>query len=372
MRIGFDAKRAYKNRSGLGNYSRTVIEILEENYPNEEYILYTPTENKVFPFKTDKQRVVSPKSLFFKKFHFVWRTYGITKELEKDEVDLYHGLSHELPKGIENTNTKSIVTVHDLIFVRFPHLFNRLDVNIYKNKLKYACSIADKVIAISEQTKQDLIDYINLDESKIELVYQGCDNQFLNQKSDEEKQRIKQKYNLPEEYLLYVGTIEERKNSLQILKAVKSVGIDIPIVIVGRKTDYYEKLEKFISENGMEKQVYFYHNAEFIDFPSIYQMAKLFVYPSIFEGFGIPILEAINSRVPVITSKGSCFKETGGEHSIYVDHDDTEALAQAIQQVISDQNLRKMMVENSLEHAKMFTDEKVAARLMEVYKSVVE
>jgi glycosyltransferase involved in cell wall biosynthesis len=371
MKIGFDAKRAYRNTSGLGNYSRTIVEILAEYYPQNEYLLYTPKTNKVFPFKTDTQKIISPKGFFFKKLHFLWRSYIISKLLKKDAVDVYHGLSHELPNGIEKTNTKSIVTVHDLIFMRFPHLFKKMDVAIYTKKIKYACEVADRVVAISQQTKDDIVELLNVDENKIDIVYQGCNKQFYETATQEQKDKVRDKYNLPEEYLLIVGTIEERKNLLLLLKALNILKLDIPLVVIGRKTEYYEKVENYIQENGMQNKVLFYHNADFVDFAPIYQMAKMFIYPSIYEGFGIPILEALNSKIPVITSKGSCFSETGGEHCLYVDSSNEHELAETITRVLNDAELQKNMVENSYQHALKFRDEEVAKNLINLYKSVL-
>src|SRR5581483_8496685 len=173
MRIGYDAKRAFLNRTGLGNYSRWLIQSLALYHPQNHYYLYTPKlkpgNNIDFPSVV---RTILPKSKLFTSW---WRSSGIVQDLLRDKIDLYHGLSHELPAGIGKTGIKSVVTVHDLIFMRFPQYFSWINRVIYGAKLKYACQAADKIIAISDRTKQDIIELIGISPDKIEVVYQGCD-----------------------------------------------------------------------------------------------------------------------------------------------------------------------------------------------------
>lgn len=371
MKIGFDAKRAFSNTSGLGNYSRTVIEQLASKFPQHSYALFTPKLRKVFTFKTDVQQIISPQSFFYKKLHFLWRTGKIASLLEQNQIDLYHGLSHELPKNIHKTAVKSVLTIHDLIFMRFPELFKPLDVRIYTKKVQYAAQVADTIIAISEQTKADILQYLKVPESKIQVVYQSCNPQFYKSATQIEKDQVRAKYQLPEEYLLIVGTIEKRKNLLLLLQASKHLKLEIPIVVLGRQTAYFQEVAAYIQKEQMQGQVHFYHSADFADFPAIYQMAKLFVYPSIFEGFGIPIIEAINSKIPVITSKGSCFQETGGPNCLYADSGSVEELGAAIQEALSNDELRRTMVENSYQYVTKFNQEHVAQNLMNVYEATL-
>ncbi len=368
MKIGFDAKRAFFNRSGLGNYSRNVIQLLSRHYPQNDYFLYTPTKKGAIKFlEAGNIHISTPKRALDKLFKSYWRSFRLTGQLEDDKIELYHGLSNELPKNIHKTRMKSVVTIHDLIFIRYPHLYKSIDRQIYYKKFKYSSQIADRVIAISKQTKADLVNFFKIDKDKIDVVYPGCHPIYYNEVSESVKKQIKEKYNLPSQYILYVGTIEGRKRLLNIIKALKGMKIDIPLVVVGKPTQYLKKVNKYISENQLEDRIYFYHNILLEDLQVIYQLSEVFVYPSVFEGFGIPILEALSSKTPVITTKDGCFSEAGGKSSIYIDTANIDELAEAIKNVLTNSLLRKKMLADGYEYAQNFREEKIVKNLMDVY-----
>src|SRR5690606_34677955 len=148
-----------------------------------------------------------------------WRTRGIVKDLEKDGIRIFHGLSGEIPIGLQKTQIKSVVTIHDLIFIRYPELYKPIDRIIYHKKFLHAARNADKIIAISEQTKRDIVDFFNIQEDRIEVIYQGCHPAFKKPITEEKKQDLIQRYQLPNNFVLNVGSVERRKNALQIVKA---------------------------------------------------------------------------------------------------------------------------------------------------------
>jgi len=369
MKIGFDAKRAFFNKSGLGNYSRSTIELITKFYPHHKYVLYTPSTEDAIKFNIPpKIEIFKPVSLFNKIFKSYWRTFKISKRIKEHNIDVYHGLSGELPnKANLKTNTKLIVTIHDLIFMRYPELYKPIDRKIYFQKAKYACDIADRIIAISEQTKSDIIQFLNVDENKIDVVYQGCNNLFHDEVETKKKIEVAQKYNLPEKYILNVGTIEKRKNALSIIKAIKHGKIELPLIIVGKETEYQTEIQKFALENNLQDQLITLNNVPLEDLPAIYQQALMFVYPSVFEGFGIPILEAMYSKIPVITTKGGVFSETGGHSSIYIEADNIEKLSDAIIRISEDDELRKKIINDGIDFVQKFNDDKIASNLMNVY-----
>jgi len=368
MKIGFDAKRTFYNESGLGNYGRSTIELLTGNFPMHEYLLFTTgTENSINLTIRDNTRIFKPRSWFDKKMKSYWRSFKLSKYIKENKLDVYHGLSNELPQNAHKTGAKIIVTIHDLIFIRFPELYSKVDRKIYHQKFKYACEIADTIIAISEQTKSDIVNFFGIDENKIEVVYQGCSPTFYNEAETSKKIEVIQKYNLPQNYILNVGTIEKRKRALNIVKAVDEGKIDIPVVIVGKSTNYQKEIEDYISKNKLENQIFIKNNIPFSDFPAIYQQAKMFIYPSIFEGFGIPIIEALNSKIPVITTKGGCFSETGGFSSLYVESDNTKELAEAIKNILNDKELKRKMVKDGYKFVQKFREDVIATNLMNVY-----
>lgn len=368
MNIAFDAKRAFLNSSGLGNYSRNLIHALHQFHPENQYTLFTSkrkdTEFNHFVSEHPELIVHEPESFLDKKFRSRWRSYGITHQLK--DIDVYHGLSNELPFNISEFKGKKIVSIHDLIFLRYPHLYPYIDRKIYNKKFRHACDVADHIIAISEESKRDIEKYYFIPESKITVLHQSCDLRFFETATQAQRAAVQAKHQLPPEYLLYVGTIEERKNLLSLIKALKLVK-DIPLVVVGKKKAYYNKVNKFLEENGLRTRVHFTDNVENSELPAVYQLAKLFIFPSIFEGFGIPIIEALCSRVPVITTKGGCFSEAGGPASVYIDPENSIEMAEKINYLLNNEAKRTEMARSGFEYARRFHPSEVARHLIDLY-----
>ena len=239
---------------------------------------------------------------------------------------------------------------------------------IYARKFKYAAANTDRIIAISEQTKRDAVQYLNADPEKITVVYQGCNDVYKKEYSADLKNEVRHKYGLPEEFVLNVGTLQERKNALTLVKAVH--GTNHHLVLVGSEKKYAQKIHAYIAENKLESQILFLKNVGDTELAAIYQMATIFCYPSICEGFGIPIIEALFSKTAVITSKGSCFPEAGGSHSVYIEPLDVDMLRNEIVRLFEHPELRKEIEEKGYQFVQKFSDEAVASQLFEVYKSV--
>lgn len=367
MILSFDAKRYFHNNRGLGNYSRDVVRLLTSYYPENSYYLLNPKEKQSNYIAPENTRTIYPTSFFYKTFPALWRSSGCLKEIGSLKTDIYHGLSQELPSGIHKIKGKTIVTMHDAIFIRYPELYDSLYRKIFIKKNKYSVKVADKIIAISQQTKNDFIEFFDADPAKIDVVYQGCNAIFREKISEEQKKTVRRKYNLPEAFLLNVGAIEKRKNIETVIRAIHTGHVDIPLVVIGNKTGYFEEIARLITEFGLQQNVLFLHNIPTADLPAIYAAASIFVYPSIFEGFGIPILEALCTGTPVITSRGSCFEETGGDSACYVDYNNPEEMAFAIKKILTNTELRQSMIEKGWNHADNFTDDKIAENLMNVY-----
>ncbi len=262
------------------------------------------------------------------------------------------------------------MTIHDLIFLRLPYLYHAVDRLMYRKKIKYSCSESDRIIAVSKQTATDIMDFFDIPGNKIDVVYQGCNPVFNREIPTVEKEILRMKYVLPKSFMLYVGTIEERKNLLTLLKAMHTGKIDHPLVVIGKATSYLNKVIEFIERHSLIN-IIFIDVIQNQDLPGIYQLADLFVYPSIFEGFGIPILEALYSRVPVVTSRGSCFAEAGGNSTIYVDPNNDEEMAAAIKKVLNDKALQEKMKEDGYLYARNFDEDKVTANIIQVYNKMM-
>ncbi|MEO6406894.1 MAG: glycosyltransferase family 1 protein [Ferruginibacter sp.] len=383
MNIGFDAKRVYQNSTGLGHYSRTLIASLLKYCPANKYFLFAPKiTNRFSATGFSNIQSIEPSGILSKKFRSLWRSYWILNDLKQNNIELYHGLSHEIPRGIHSTNIKSVVTIHDLIFEIFPQQYKAIDRFIYRKKFRHACRYTDHIIAISQQTKKDIIELYGIDEQKITVCYQSCDERYALLLNNNQKEFIRKRYALPEKYFLYVGSIIERKNLLGICKAIKQNRDNkIPLVVIGDGKSYKQKVKTYLQENNIITHVIFlsetaaakeyasYKNSE--DFPAIYQMATAFIYPSIYEGFGIPILEALWSGTPVITTSLSCMPETAGDAAWYVPAGDADALSKAMLGIANNNNIAEEMKLKGWKHAEKFTQKKTAAAVMEVYNKTM-
>ncbi|MBI2731564.1 MAG: glycosyltransferase family 4 protein [Sphingobacteriales bacterium] len=384
MRIAFDAKRAFQNTTGLGHYSRTLIYSLAGYFPEHEYFLFAPKETNLFhPGELDNIQTVTPSSFPSTLFPSAWRSSWVKKDLVQYKIELYHGLSHEIPVGIQKTGIKSVVTIHDLIFERYPEQYNAIDIKIYRKKFKYACEYSDKIIAISQQTKADIIEFYKTDPDKISVCYQSCNPAFAKTIDEKEKKRVRVLYGLPEKYFLYVGSVIERKNLLTVCRAMKHVGISnaVPLVVIGEGGKYMQQVKQFVKENRLSSQIIFLSEKDAAkqsdgfrtasDFPAIYQSAVCMIYPSIFEGFGIPVLEALWSRLPVITSNVSCMPETGGNAAFYISPFDDIKLAEGMLKIYEDNTYANELKEKGWNHAQNFTPYNCAAAVMNEYKRIM-
>lgn len=368
MKIGFDGKRAANNVTGLGNYSRLLIDHLSNQFPENQYYVYTPKVNvsirKYSLFSKENVKLELPPK---NSTSPIWRSVGVVLSLVKDKVALFHGLSQEIPYGLKENGIKSVVTIHDLIFLVKPSYYRFFDRIIYKYKSKYACNHADRIIAISEQTKKDIVRFYQVDPTKIDVIYQSCDDQFKTLLGESEKEYIQQKYQLPQNYLLNVGTIEARKNLMLLIKAMPLIDPTYSLVVIGKETKYAKLVKKEIENLNLQKRVIFLKAVPFNDLPGIYQMASTFIYPSHYEGFGIPIIEALYGKVPVVAATGSCLEEAGGPDSFYVSPNDSIELAVAVNKVLKNKELKTVMIEKGLAHAQRFNSDIVTKQVMDCY-----
>ncbi len=369
MNVGFDAKRVFHNATGLGNYSRDVLRILHRLRPEHAYFAYTPRPGRLpFDLAGGRFEVRGPRGALGRAIPSLWRTRGIVGDLRRDGIEVFHGLSNELPSGIEASGIASVVTLHDLIFERFPELYPPIDRRIYSAKARSAVKRAGVVVAVSEQTAQDLVDLYGVDRARIRVVYQTCHEAFRAPVPAERLRDVAVRYELPPRFLLAVGTIERRKNLLLALRALKGLP-GVLLVAVGRPTPYAEELVLFARANGLADRVRLLSGVSTPDLAAMYRLATLALYPSLFEGFGIPIVEALFSGTPVVTTKGGCVAEAGGPGSAYVDPHDADALRETLRRLLDDDAARARMREEGLRHAARFSDEAIADGLWAAYEA---
>jgi glycosyltransferase involved in cell wall biosynthesis len=370
--IGYDAKRIVRNGTGLGSYGRTLVNDIascaESGDSTLQLRLYAPDEgrdnlrNQIIP-RPNISFCYPPHSIL--PFHkAVWRTKGIVQDLCRDGVQIFHGLSGELPIGVRKSGIKSIVTIHDLIFLRHPEFYNWMDTKIYAWKFRQTIREADHIIAISECTKRDIIELGQIDAHRISVIYQSCAPRFNVSSTRCEEERTSR-------YILSVGSIEARKNILLAVKALPYLPDDISLVIVGRHTKYTDHVNDYIRANHLDHRVRILHGVSDEELPALYAGAEAFVYPSVYEGFGIPIIEAISCGLPVVACTGSCLEEAGSPDSLYVAPDDAEGMANAIRQSLRGAEGREQRILRSREYIRRFEGHDVASQIIDLYHSLL-
>ena len=368
--IGMDAKRIVRNATGLGNYGRTLVNDLAGAVGDDWLLrLYAPDKGRddLRTKVADSTRVVwtYPQTTFgFQKS--LWRMgQGMVSDMQRDGVQLYHGLTGELPWGLRQAGIRSVVTIHDVIFLRHPEYYHWTDTKIYAWKFRHACREADRIIAISERTRQDVIELGGVAAEKIDVIYQSCSPTFRQRLHEDELAAVRHQLGLTGRIMLSVGTIERRKNLLLAVKALERLPQDVHLVAVGRQTDYVKELPRNNARlhllSGISDQ----------QLQALYQLADVFVYPSRYEGFGIPVMEAIHSGLPVVACKGSCLEEAGGPDCLYVDADDVEDMARAVSCSLRGAEGREERIQRSREYVKRFEGQDVARQVLSVYEKVL-
>lgn len=374
MRIGFDAKRLYNNFTGLGNYSRTLLTNLQRAYPEDNYYLYTPKIRETPETNDFLQNPGYHTVLPARGMKSYWRACSVKQNLKKDGIELYHGLSHEIPLNIQKTGIKSVVTIHDIIYKTYPDMFPAIDRCFYDLKFRYSCKHADKVIAISESTKRDIIHYFGTPEEKIEVIYQAINPIFYKLQEKEQTEQIIRQHNIPADFLLYVGAINSRKNLLSILKAYEFLPKDLqlPLVIIGNGGQYKTEVLKYAETHQLSHLIILINNlSDTRTLQAFYQNASIFIYPSFYEGFGLPVTEALLSRTPVITSGISSLPEAGGQAAWYADPGSPEEIATGIKAILTDSAKREAMKEEGYQYAhRQFAPELLTSQVHRLYHSL--
>ena len=373
MVIGFDAKRAFQNNTGLGNYSRMMVCGLAQEHQDLRAFLYSPDMSGEYKQYFTGYANISTRQPTGIDRHVpnIWRRFGVTFHLKEDKVKIFHGLSHELPHGIPRS-IKRVVTIHDLIVWRYPQFYSLVDRNIHRSKIRHSCKIADVVVAVSEQTKRDLVELLHVPEDKIKVVYQSCDPIFWKPVSESDKQYVREEYHLPEKYIICVGSIEERKNPIAVVKARAELPDDVHLVIVGKNHGtYHASLMSAVKSLRLTNRVHVIGKADFDDFPALYACACASAYMSLYEGFGIPILESLCCDTPVVTSNRSSMPEAGGDAALYADPEKPAEIVQRLKSIIDDPALRQQLVEKGREQREKFTQHRIISDLYAVYCGLV-
>ena len=370
MIVGLDAKRIVRNGTGLGSYGRTLVnDLIRRGDDGLQLRLYAPDEGH----DELRSQIIGDGSVQFcyPKGHpsslrkAWWRSHGIVGDLKTDGVQVYHGLTGELPTGLQKAGIRGIVTIHDLIFLRHPEYYHWIDTKLYAWKFRQALREADRIIAISERTRQDIIEYGgDRYADRITVVYQSFSPRFSTAVSAEQCHAVRQRYQLPQRYVLSVGTIEARKNLLLAAEAIDLLPADIHLVAVGRQTPYAAQLPQ-------SPRIHLLSGVPDADLAGIYSQAEAFAYPSRYEGFGIPIIEAIAAGLPVVACTGSCLEEAGGPDSLYVAPDDVIGMAEALKMSLRGARDRDDRIRRSRDYIRRFEGNDVAGQVAALYHTLL-
>ena len=368
MIVGVDAKRIVRNGTGLGSYGRTLVNDLIRLGDNDMQLrLYAPDEGH----EDLRGQIIEGVAFCYPKGHpsslrkAWWRSRSIVSDLVRDEVQLYHGLSGELPIGLRKAGIRGVVPIHDLIFMRHPEYYHWLDTKIYEWKFRQTLREADHIIAISERTRQDILELGGKEYAdRISVIYQSFAPRFSSDVREDKKAEVRKRYKLPQRYVLSVGTIERRKNLLLAAEAVELLPQDIHLVAVGRQTEYARELPK-------DERIHLLSGVPDSDLAAIYALAEAFVYPSRYEGFGIPIIEAIAAGLPVVACTGSCLEEAGGPACRYVSPDDVIGMAEALKMSLRGARGRQDRIQRSREYIRKFEGNDVARQVANLYRTLL-
>jgi glycosyltransferase involved in cell wall biosynthesis len=371
-RVCLDLSPVVHQHAGLGRYAQELLLALATADRQNEYVVFynNPAAARVEPSLERFPKITTPLS------YKPWRLSALLAHFTRipqdpllPGVDLFHATDHLLPYF---RRIKSVFTLHDLIFLFHPETHKSLNRWFLTLMMPRFLRAADAVIAVSECTKRDAIRFYRIPEEKITVIYEGVNPRFR-PASPEAIATVRARYGLPERFILYVGTIEPRKNLTTLLEAFHHLlaTYDLRLVIVGKKGWLYERFFRRLRELGLENRVLFTGYVPDEDLPAIYSAADLFVFPSLYEGFGLPVLEAMACGTPVICSNTSSLPEVAGDAALLVDPTDARALTGAMEQVLTNERLWATLRAKGMERARGFTWEKAAYRTWEVYQQVI-
>jgi glycosyltransferase involved in cell wall biosynthesis len=354
MRIAIDTQTTLGQKSGFGFYVKNLTEQLVKVSPKNEYLLFSPKNRK---------DLSTPG-------RWIWDQIGFPKRARKARVDLLHQPCFSAPIFFRG---KKVVTCNDLISIFFPENLPLASRLFYSKWEPFSYRHADHIIAISEHTKKDIRALLKIPEEKITVIHLAVSKEFKPVKSPRILNAVTKKYKTGKDYLLHVSTIEPRKNLPFLVRAYALAirdGIDTKLVITGKKGWYYDSLFKLVDELNLKNRVVFTGYVDDKDMPALYSGAKAFVFPSLYEGFGLPPLEAMACGTPVISSNTSSMPEVIGNAGILISPKDERLWARNIIKVLKDKGLAKNMSGWGLRQAKKFTWEATAKKTVEVYEKV--
>jgi len=370
MNIGIDAYEANTpNLVGVGTYGAEIIKYLYRIDKDSDYTIFLPNspQNDLPPERNNwHYRVIPSKGLWT----FISLPLGILTNRKK--LDIFFSPTHYMPRLVK---TPRIVSIMDLSYLHYPEMFRPKDLFKLKKWTAYSVKNAHKIITISEFSKSEIIKYYQVSEDKIVVTYPGINELYKNAKVNPPAGG-KKKYNIINDYILFVGTLQPRKNIIRLLEAYKlasqgEVLQNIDLVIVGKKGWIYTQIFEKVKVEGLEGKIKFLDFVSSEDMPYIYSQAKCLVLPSLYEGFGIPVIEAMACGIPTVISNTSSLPEVGGNASIFIDPQNVDSIKNGILQTLSlSSSARKNIIEKGYKQIEKFSWDKSAQTVLDTLKSI--
>ncbi|MBK9270482.1 MAG: glycosyltransferase family 4 protein [Saprospiraceae bacterium] len=367
MEIFLDGKRFFYNHTGLGNYSRWLVQSYHQQFPEDRLVILKPGKKQ------------SEYDAFLKETSIGTLSYpsmaGLARSLTSakwiPDKAIFHGLSAEIPLNIGRKSRNALITVHDVIFKVRPQDYRWHDRTMYDLKLKFALERISQVVAISQKTRQDLIEYYQVPEEKINVIYQNCDSLFYQSAETMEVASFPLLDHLPSVFWICVGSFNPRKNQDSILAAYRCIPEDlrIPIWMIGggRARSAFRKK---VQQSRLSKWFFFPDEISNIQLAFLYRKSMGLIYPSLYEGFGIPAVEAIASGIPVIAHEGTAVAEAAGDGGLYVNTLIDLQLADAMMRIQESNNLRDALIAKGWDHIKTLDEKKNMILQKNVYKII--
>ncbi len=365
-RFGYDKKTGLPNRVGSGEIAFETLSQLYELDKKNDYRIYVPVQKTAdMPQERLGWKYVVVKN------RKLWTATALSKKLFADRgtLDVFFSPTHYLPLYV---GCPSAISILDLSYIHFPGLFKKKDLYQMKFWGGYSVKRASKIITISQSSKNDIINFYKVESEKVAVVYPGIKKVSSSKYQVESMEKIREKYGIKGDYILFVGTLQPRKNIVRLVEAMSELeNKEVKLVVVGKKGWMFEEILKSPQKFGVSNRVKFLESVPDEDLPSLYENAQCFVLPSLYEGFGLPVLEAMQNGCPVIVSKVSSLPEAGGDAALYINPQDSSDIAEKIDKVLSDENLRGQMIRKGYEQVKKFSWEKSAAETLKVLESMV-
>ncbi len=379
MRIGIDVTAAVAQGAGIGRYTRELVRALVHEAQPYQYVLFSakpPTALPVAnPLPAGAHIRYRPAPLSERWLYRLWYRLRLPLPVQwvTGELNLFHSPDFVLPPVRGNVPT--LLTVHDLSFVHYPHVFTPALINYLNTVVPRSVARATHILADSEATRRDLTTIWNVPEAKITVLYSGVDGRFRPVQSADEITAVRAKYDLGEQpYVVSVGTIQPRKNYQMLIRAFAPLAAELPhnLFIAGGTGWLYEEMMMEIERQGLNGRVRFIGFVDDDDLPALYSGASLFAFPSLYEGFGLPLLEAMGCGVPVLTSNASSLPEVAGEAAVQLAPDDETGWTAAMRDLLQDPAQRARLVTAGFRQARQFTWQKSAQKLLQVYQFVLK